>query len=167
GRGHWRGAGEAARAAARGARASSPRAVADQRRGRRRPRGGAHRAPPGRAESDEAAQRRPPARPGRGSPVRGARHRRSPGAGGGGGEACRAELERELQSVEGERDEALLVVQDARTEAGAEREQRERLAAELVRKDAELADSLSEEERLAGELERFRDDSVQLKKSVE
>ncbi|HEY1904566.1 MAG TPA: extensin-like protein [Myxococcaceae bacterium] len=78
-----------------------------------------------------------------------------------------AELERELQSVEGERDEALIVVQDARVEAGAEREQRERLTAELARKDAELADSLSEEERLAGELERFRDDSVQLKKSVE
>lgn len=78
-----------------------------------------------------------------------------------------SELERELQSVEGERDEALLVVQDARTDAGAEREQRERLTAELARKDVELADSLSEEERLAGELERFRDDSVQLKKSVE
>ncbi|HEY1416887.1 MAG TPA: extensin-like protein [Myxococcaceae bacterium] len=78
-----------------------------------------------------------------------------------------AELERELQSVEGERDEALIVVQDTRAEAGAEREQRERLTGELARKDAELADSLSEEERLAGELERFRDDSAQLKKSVE
>ena len=78
-----------------------------------------------------------------------------------------SELERELQSVEGERDEALLAVQDARTQASAEREQREHLTADLSRKDAELVDSLSEEERLAGELERFRDDSLQLKKSVE
>ena len=78
-----------------------------------------------------------------------------------------SELERELQSVEGERDESLLAVQDARTDAAAEREQREHLTADLARKDAELADSLSEEERLAGELERFRDDTIQLKKSVE
>ena len=78
-----------------------------------------------------------------------------------------SELERELQSVEGERDEALLAVQDARTDAAAEREQRELLTANLTQKDAELADSLSEEERLAGELERFRDDAVQLRKSVD
>ena len=78
-----------------------------------------------------------------------------------------AELERELQSVEGERDESLLAVQEARTEAAAEREQREHLTADLAKKDAELADSLSEEERLAGELERFRDDTLHLKKSVE
>jgi chromosome segregation ATPase len=69
--------------------------------------------------------------------------------------------------VEGERDEALLAVQDARTNAAAEREQREHLTVDLSRKDAELADSLSEEERMAGELERFRDDAAQLKKSVE
>jgi chromosome segregation ATPase len=81
--------------------------------------------------------------------------------------ALLSELERELQSVEGERDESLLAVQDARTDAAAEREQREHLTADLARKDAELADSLSEEERLAGELERFRDDSVQLKKSLD
>ena len=78
-----------------------------------------------------------------------------------------SELERELQSVEGERDEALLAVQDARTDAAAEREQRELLTANLKQKDAELADSLSEEERLAGELERFRDEAVQLRKSVD
>jgi|GEM_PF-330057 hypothetical protein len=78
-----------------------------------------------------------------------------------------SELERELQSVEGERDEALMAVQEARTQASAEREQRERLSTDLARKDAELVDSLSEEERLAGELERFRDDSLHLKKSVE
>ncbi|HTS81950.1 MAG TPA: extensin-like protein [Myxococcaceae bacterium] len=78
-----------------------------------------------------------------------------------------SELERELQSVEGERDEALLAVQDARTQGAAEREERERLAGILATKDAELADSLSEEERLAGELERFRDESVQLRRSVE
>lgn len=77
------------------------------------------------------------------------------------------ELERELHSVEGERDESLMAVQDARTDAAAEREQRERLTADLARKDVELADSLSEEERLACELERFRDDSVQLKKSLD
>jgi hypothetical protein len=78
-----------------------------------------------------------------------------------------SELERELQSVEGERDEALLAVQDARTSAAAEREERERLSTLVGTKDVELADSLSEEERLAGELERFRDESVHLRKSVE
>ena len=78
-----------------------------------------------------------------------------------------SELERELQSVEGERDESLLAVQDARAQAAAEREERERLAGVLAKKDAELADSLSEEERLAGELERFRDDTLQLRRSVD
>ncbi len=78
-----------------------------------------------------------------------------------------AELERELQSVEGERDESLLALQDARTHEAAEREERERVSELLAKKDVELADSLSEEERLAGELERFRDDSVQLHRSVD
>ena len=49
----------------------------------------------------------------------------------------------------------------------AEREERARLAGVLAKKDAELADSLSEEERLAGELERFRDDTLQLRRSVD
>ena len=63
--------------------------------------------------------------------------------------ALLAELERELQSVEGERDEALLAVQEARTRATAEREQREQLGTALGKKDAALAESLAEEERLA------------------
>ncbi len=69
--------------------------------------------------------------------------------------------------MEGERDESLLALQDARTHAAAEREERERVSELLAKKDAELADSLSEEERLAGELERFRDDAVQLHRSVD
>jgi len=81
--------------------------------------------------------------------------------------ALLAELERELQSVEGERDEALLAVQEARTRATAERDQREQLGVALTKKDASLAESLAEEERLAGELETFRDESLQLRRSVE
>lgn len=78
-----------------------------------------------------------------------------------------AELERELQSVEGERDEALLAVQEARTRAAAERDQREQLGTALGKKDAALAESLVEEERLATELEAFRDESQLLRRSVE
>lgn len=78
-----------------------------------------------------------------------------------------AELERELQSVEGERDEALLAVQEARTRAAAERDQREQLGTALGKKDAALAESLVEEERLATELETFRDESLLLRRSVE
>ena len=69
--------------------------------------------------------------------------------------------------MEGERDEALLAVQEARIRAAAERDQREQLGAALGKKDAALAESLAEEERLAGELEAFRDDSLQLRRSVE
>jgi chromosome segregation ATPase len=81
--------------------------------------------------------------------------------------ALLAELEKELQSVEGERDEALLAVQEARTRAAAEREQREQLGTALGKKDLALAESLAEEERLATDLEAFRDESQQLRRSVE
>jgi chromosome segregation ATPase len=78
-----------------------------------------------------------------------------------------SELERELQALEGERDEALLVVQGARTQTAAEQAERERLQTILKAKEMELSDSLAEEERLAGELENFRDDTLQLRRTVE
>jgi hypothetical protein len=78
-----------------------------------------------------------------------------------------SELERELQALEGERDEALLAVQGARTQTAAQQAERERLQTLLKAKETELADSLAEEERLAGELENFRDDTLQLRRTVE
>jgi hypothetical protein len=78
-----------------------------------------------------------------------------------------SELERELQALEGERDEALLAVQGARTQTAAVQAERERLQGLLKAKEAELTDSLAEEERLAGELEDFRDDTMQLRRTVE
>ena len=49
----------------------------------------------------------------------------------------------------------------------AERDQREQLGTALGKKDAALAESLVEEERLATELETFRDESLLLRRSVE
>ena len=77
------------------------------------------------------------------------------------------ELERELASLEGERDEALLSLQEARQGLDAAAEERSRLQDELTARDRSLADTLSEEERLATELEGARDDADRLRRTVE
>jgi chromosome segregation ATPase len=78
-----------------------------------------------------------------------------------------AELERELASLEGERNEALLALQDARAVIEVGNQERESLRQEVSTRDRALADSLAEEERLAGELEEARDQAENLRRSLE
>jgi len=78
-----------------------------------------------------------------------------------------AELERELASLEGERNEALLALQDARAVIEATTQEKESLRQEVSTRDRALADSLAEEERLAGDLEAARDQAENLRRSLE
>ncbi|MBX5481860.1 MAG: extensin-like protein [Myxococcaceae bacterium] len=77
------------------------------------------------------------------------------------------ELERELAALEGERDDALLALQDARAQVEAEVKEREGLQQEIARRDAALAESLAEEERLCSELESAREEAATLRRSVD
>src|SRR6185436_13937935 len=58
-----------------------------------------------------------------------------------------SELERELQSLEGERDESLLALQETRATMDAKEREKDELKAEIGKRDQALAESLSEEER--------------------
>lgn len=78
-----------------------------------------------------------------------------------------AELERELASLEGERNEALLALQDARAVIEAGNQEKESLRQEVSTRDRALADSLAEEERLAGELEAATEHAENLRRSLE
>jgi len=78
-----------------------------------------------------------------------------------------SELERELAVLEGERDEALLSLQDARQSLMLAEQEKEGLRKEIAQREQALADSLTEEERLAEELELMQSDSSGLRKSLE
>ncbi|MBJ6760195.1 extensin-like protein [Myxococcaceae bacterium JPH2] len=78
-----------------------------------------------------------------------------------------ADLERELAALEGERDEALLSLQESRQALQAAAKEHESLEVEVVRGKQALADSLAEEERLASELEGAKDESASLRRAVE
>ncbi|MCP3136206.1 extensin-like protein [Pyxidicoccus xibeiensis] len=78
-----------------------------------------------------------------------------------------ADLERELSALEGERDEALLSLQETRQALQAAAREREALEDEVARGKQSLVDSLAEEERLAGELEAAKDETVSLRRTVE
>lgn len=77
-----------------------------------------------------------------------------------------ADLERELAALEGERDEMLLAVQDLRAREAANAEERQRLDVELAEKDRQISDGLAEEERLASEVESYREELDALRRSV-
>lgn len=77
------------------------------------------------------------------------------------------DLEHELASLEGERDEAMLSLQESRQALQAAAEEREELEAEVAKGKQALADSLSEEERLAAELETAKDEASSLQRAVE
>lgn len=78
-----------------------------------------------------------------------------------------SELERELSALEGERDESLLKLQEARQTLDASFKERESLNQEIARRDAALAESLSEEERLAAELETAHEDTSSLRRTLD
>ncbi|WPB76160.1 extensin-like protein [Archangium violaceum] len=77
------------------------------------------------------------------------------------------DLERELAALEGERDEALLSLQEARQAMQAQALERSTLEAAVAEAKRALADSLSEEERLAGELESAKDEAAALRRAVD
>jgi FtsZ-binding cell division protein ZapB len=77
------------------------------------------------------------------------------------------DLESELSALEGERDEALLSLQEARQAMHAAAEERSELEAELERGKKALTDSLAEEERLATELESAQEETASLRRAVE
>ncbi len=78
-----------------------------------------------------------------------------------------SELERELSSLEGERDEALLSLQDARASIDAKEVEKDGLKGEILKREQALAESLSEEERLAAELEDAHETSTSMRKTCE
>lgn len=77
-----------------------------------------------------------------------------------------ADLERELAALEGERDEALLALQESRQGLFAADEEKAKLQQEIAQRDEALAESLAEEERLCAELEMAREQSDGLRRSV-
>ncbi|WP_253900214.1 hypothetical protein [Corallococcus carmarthensis] len=78
-----------------------------------------------------------------------------------------ADLERELAALEGERDEALLSLQESRQALQAAAKEHDALEQVVTRGKLALADSLAEEERLAVELEGAKDESSSLRRAVE
>lgn len=81
--------------------------------------------------------------------------------------ALLSDLERELAALEGERDEALLSLQEYRQALEAGAREREALESEVTRGKQALTDSLAEEERLAGELEQAKEETSSLRRAVE
>lgn len=77
------------------------------------------------------------------------------------------ELERELESLEGERNESLLALQESRQLLDAREKEKHELMELVSRKDAEIADSLAEEERLAAELESAQENATSLRRSAD
>ncbi len=76
-----------------------------------------------------------------------------------------SELEHELQSLEGERNEALLALQESRQRNDAAAKEHGQLAESLAKKDQEINDCLAEEERLAGELEEAQESVASLRRA--
>lgn len=77
------------------------------------------------------------------------------------------ELERELASLEGERNEALLALQESRQLIEAGGRERAELEERLVKKDEEVNECLAEEERLAGELEVAQENAASLQRTAD
>ncbi|HZH02894.1 MAG TPA: extensin-like protein [Myxococcaceae bacterium] len=78
-----------------------------------------------------------------------------------------SELERELGALEGERDEALLALQDARQAIDLGNRERETLRQEIAERQKSLEETLSEEERMAGELEFAQSETASLRRSLD
>ncbi len=77
------------------------------------------------------------------------------------------DLERELGALEGERNEALLALQESRQQLDAREHEKDALKAEISKHQQALAESLSEEERLASELEASYEASNGLRRSTD
>jgi chromosome segregation ATPase len=77
------------------------------------------------------------------------------------------DLERELGALEGERNEALLALQESRQQLDAREQEKDALKSEITKQQLALAESLSEEERLAAELESAHETSTNLRRSTD
>jgi len=77
------------------------------------------------------------------------------------------ELEKELGSLEAERDETLLRLQESRQAMDEAARGTDVLKAEIQKKDQQLQESLAEEERIAAELEDAKDESSTLRRAVQ
>lgn len=78
-----------------------------------------------------------------------------------------SDLERELESLESERNEALLALQESRQAIEAGGKENLELQSELLKRDTELNESLVEEERLAGELEVAQENMSGLRRAAD
>ena len=78
-----------------------------------------------------------------------------------------SDLERELESLESERNEALLALQESRQAIEAGGKEKLQLQNELLKRDTELNESLVEEERLAGELEVAQENMTGLRRAAD
>ena len=78
-----------------------------------------------------------------------------------------SELERELESLEGERNESLLALQESRQVLELREREKQALLETVAKKDQEISDSLAEEERLAAELEVAQETMGALRRSSE
>ena len=76
-----------------------------------------------------------------------------------------SELERELESLEGERNESLLALQESRQVLELREREKQELVEIVAKKDQEIDDSLAEEERLAAELESAQETMGALRRS--
>ena len=76
-----------------------------------------------------------------------------------------SELERELESLEGERNESLLALQESRQVLELREREKHELVEIVAKKDQEIDDSLAEEERLAAELETAQETMGALRRS--
>jgi uncharacterized coiled-coil DUF342 family protein len=81
--------------------------------------------------------------------------------------ALLTDLERELSSLEGERNEALLALQEARQAIESQEKEKSELRSVVDTKNAELEASLQEEERLASELEAAHDAMAGLRRTAD
>jgi predicted nucleic acid-binding Zn-ribbon protein len=77
------------------------------------------------------------------------------------------ELEKELESLEAERDETLLRLQESRQAMDEAHRGADVLRAEIQKRDQQLQESLAEEERIASELEAAKDESATLRRAVQ
>ena len=78
-----------------------------------------------------------------------------------------SELERELESLEGERNESLLALQEARQVLELREREKQELVETVAKKDQEISDSLAEEERLAAELETAQEAMTSLRRGAD
>jgi DNA repair exonuclease SbcCD ATPase subunit len=76
-----------------------------------------------------------------------------------------SELERELESLEGERNESLLALQETRQLLDVRDREKNELAEVVAKKNEEVLESLAEEERLASELEVAQESMQSLRRS--